>query len=721
MSTLRERLAEQLARFDEEAFVALANKGLLRRAHKDLEKYPAPVVAETPGLVTVALGEYRIQFDARGPAQARCSCPATSVCQHILAAAIFLQRATHSEAPKPQATPPESESQGVPAPHEVSAADGLAAVKAELLRISVDELVKHAGRAGYRWAWQFVQDLDPERGLTLSGDRHVVMMFERPRMRLRYLGGGLESMIADIEVAQIEKYRVAAVLAFQRANGIETPPPEPAGQARAGSLNLGQDHGPGGTDGEALADSRSRLLCSTAQIMCECTELGLSHLSRAIHERFATLAVWAQGAEYHRLALMLRRIADHIEQLLERAGGADEHRLLDELTIAYGLVSSLNHNAQQGKSPARFVGAARSRYEQAHSCELLGLGAVAWRSAAGYVGLTMLFWSPAHKEFLSCSDARPEGQGGFSPRARYKAVGPWTGLGAPALATGRRLNISGAQINAAGRLSASSNTHAALLPLDAPGQFAALLMQFSSWSEVIRSRNAARRSLLAEPQPMKDWVVLRPQRFGVAKFDAARQVLVWPVYDADDNQLNVELAYDEYTAHAIARIEAMKPSELGDGTLLVARLHSGDSGIVAEPLSLVRAQPLESGNGVDALHFDAEPEQGAVSKLLERLRSKRSSGQVSAPSAGAALPVPRFLVEYREELRRRAERGVGEDAAESQHAGKWADRAADLGFTAFKQIATTQLPAAAALLRTNYVRLQYERLIGEAADEPEFD
>jgi hypothetical protein len=109
--------------------------------------------------------------------------------------------------------------------------------------------------------------------------------------------------------------------------------------------------------------------------MCECMELGLSHLSRGIHERFATLAVWAQGAEYHRLALMLRRIAHHVEQLLERAGGADEHRLLDEITIAYGLVASLNYTASQGNSPSHLVGAARSRYEQAGSFELLGLGA----------------------------------------------------------------------------------------------------------------------------------------------------------------------------------------------------------------------------------------------------------------------------------------------------------------------------------------------------------
>ena len=693
---MREQLTGQLARFDDEAFAALANKGLLRRAYKDLEKYSTPVVEETPELVTVALGEYRVQFDVRGPSQAKCSCPANNVCQHILAAAIFLQRETHSGEPGPRSDAVVSTPQ------------------AELLQISVDELIKHAGKAGYRWACQFVRDLDPQRGLTISGDRHIVLMFDRPRMRLRYLGGGLASMIADIEVAQLEKYQVAAVLAYQQANGIETAALQSDDRARADSLNFGKDHAPSGTDDETITESRSRLRASSEQLMCECLELGLSHLSRGIHERFTTLAVWAQGAEYHRLALLLRRVADHVEQLLERAGGADEHRLLDELTIAYGLVSSLNHAALQGKSPAHLIGAARSRYEQAASCELLGLGALAWRSPAGYVGLTMLFWSPAQKEFLSCADARPEGQRGFDPRARYKAAGPWTGLGAPALTTGRRLQISGAQINAAGRLSASDSTTACLLPVDGPGQFAAQLMHFSSWPEAFQARNAARRSLLAEPKPMKDWTVLRPSRFGAARFDGARQVLVWPLYDADDNQLDLELAYDEYTSHAITRIEGMKPDGLRAGTLVVARLHPGVNGFVAEPMSLVRSESSEGVNVVDALHFDSPPEPGAMSKLLEKLRS---TDNTSTPAYAPVPQIPGFFVEYRADLRRRAERGVTQDTTETQDASRWTQKAADLGFTAFKQLTARQLPSAAALLRANYVRLQYERLMGDSDDE----
>src|SRR5690348_6776849 len=92
VSGLRARLVEQLARFDDDAFAALANRGLLRRAQKDLEKQRPEIVEEAEDAVTVGFGGHRIRFDARGPAFAQCSCPAAGVCQHILAAAIGLRQ-----------------------------------------------------------------------------------------------------------------------------------------------------------------------------------------------------------------------------------------------------------------------------------------------------------------------------------------------------------------------------------------------------------------------------------------------------------------------------------------------------------------------------------------------------------------------------------------------------------------------------------------------------
>jgi hypothetical protein len=536
VSRLLAQLQEQLARFDDEGFAALANRGLLRRAQKDLERLAVEIAQQTDTEVVVTVGEQRIRFDARGPAQASCDCPATGVCQHILAAAIGLKQRA-GEALAPPAAPAE---------------DPLEPLRASLLAIPAAELVKHAGKAGYRWAWQYLHDLGDRDAMQVTGDRHLVLALQRPRLTLRYMGGGLANLIADVELPQMEKYRVAAVLALRRALGQDVAPPEPAATPRTQALELGVDHQLAGSGAAALEDSRQRLRASARRLFGESIELGLAHLSSGMHERYTTLAVWAQGAEYHRLALLLRRIADHIELLLDRAGGADEHRLLDEITLANALVDALEAAAAQGLAPTELLGRARTRYDETGAMEVLGLGARPWRSASGYVGLTMLFWS-ARDGFMSCTDARPESLHGFDPIARYKAPGPWSGLGAPQRATGQRLSLVGAHLNEAMRLSARDSTSATVLSADAAAWSASQLRPWTRWADLMATRGA-QRSPLSRPAPMQDWVFLQPSRIGPCRFDDARQTLVWPLWDVDGAALMAELRFDRFTEDAMARI-----------------------------------------------------------------------------------------------------------------------------------------------------------------------
>jgi hypothetical protein len=701
VSAFRLQLDALLARFDEDGFVALANRGLLRRAQKDLEKLSVDIAEETSDALTVAFGEHRIRFDARGPSNAQCSCPASGVCQHILSAALGLQRLA--------ATPPTTEKQGEPK-------DALEPLRDALLGMTASELSKYAGKAGYRWAWQFVHDMDDPQAITISGEQHVVITFQRPRMTLRYMGGGIEALIADIDIKQIEKYRVAAVLAFQRAHGVEPVASEPTVKARSEALDLGMDHRLATPTSESLDQSRQRFRASAKQLLAEAAELGLAHLSQGIHERFATLAVWAQGAEYYRLALLLRRIADHVEMLLDRAGGADEHRLLDEMTLAFAILCALDEAATRGLAPAHLVGQARSRYEASSSLELWGLGANAWRSSSGYLGLTMIFWSPADEAFYSCTDARPQSLRGFDPIARYKAAGPWGGLGAPAQAAGRRLILTGAQINAGGRLSAAESTTATVVSDDPPGRIAERLKPWTSWSELMQARGVARRSLLAESKPMQDWVFLRPARFGSAKFEEARQTLCWPLHDTDDQCLMAELAFDNYTSHALTRIEAHEVGANGAGAIVVARVRPGSNPLVVEPLSLVFGDKLatSTGRAVDALYFDAPAQQGKASKLLNRLTRGLSARHAPDNQPVTESRVPSALRQTRHELQRQAERGVAAD----QHL-QWAgtvgalqDRAADFGLSAFASMKPANARAGEGILRLNFVCLQYENLFG---------
>ena len=73
--SIRTTVTAQLARFDDDAWVALANRGLLRRATKDLTSSTPEIVGDDSTL-RVQVGSHVVTFDARGPAAATGGGPA---------------------------------------------------------------------------------------------------------------------------------------------------------------------------------------------------------------------------------------------------------------------------------------------------------------------------------------------------------------------------------------------------------------------------------------------------------------------------------------------------------------------------------------------------------------------------------------------------------------------------------------------------------------------
>ena len=90
--SLLTRLRGVLAAFDDEALAGLANKGLVRRARKDLETIRPKVLepGDAAERLRVEVADAVAEL-ALLPAQLRCDCPASGICRHILAALIFVK------------------------------------------------------------------------------------------------------------------------------------------------------------------------------------------------------------------------------------------------------------------------------------------------------------------------------------------------------------------------------------------------------------------------------------------------------------------------------------------------------------------------------------------------------------------------------------------------------------------------------------------------------
>ncbi len=627
MSEALASLTDQLRRWDDDAWQALTSRGLLRRARKDLQSL-TPVLVSDAGPVEVQVDEWTVTIGQAGPGMAECTCGSSAACHHLVAAGLWLA-ARDCAPPQPD--------------HET--------LQVELMALTDDELTRHAGRAGLRWATALVLDRPPTVGTASSGS--VVITFDKPAAVVRYAGGGLPGLVLDPRADQAERLQVAAVLAYQQTHGrvlAQPAAPTAAGAARAAVAATRHEL--------ALGKLRSRVRQSTQRLIEDAMNIGLCHASAALGERFATLAVSAQGARYYRLALALRRAGDQVVHQVARSARSDERILLRELVFLHTLVAALALAAERGDTPERLAGSARASYHEAGPVHVIGLGGVSWRTGSGRHGVTALFWSPAQGRYLSWSDARPVAQSDyFDPFSRWWAPGPWNGLTCPAATAGNRVYLDHAKISDEGRLSGTERTTAVVSDLAASAVVEALPV-VDDWGVLAGEVHRGPRSLLDPPAPLASWATVCPARFEPPWFDSTRQTLVARLRDRRGATVDLELPYGDHTRQAIARVEAWAGRPPAPGSVVVAQWRpTAGGGLIGAPLSVISANERP---GVSVLAFGDEP--GSADLGIASIPGVATDrGQVGAGGAEVAvqakLPAP--LGELAALVQLWAERGVG--------------------------------------------------------------
>jgi hypothetical protein len=563
---LLSRITALISGFDDALWEALASKGLLRRARKDMEKGIAVELGqECSETLQIKVPPFVVSIPAAGPAQATCSCPAPGICHHILIAGLFLQARPSSPGTSATSSSPE-------------------AIRDEIGFFTPERLKTWAGPADYRAGVALFEKntLAP----AIEYGETVLIRLMPSGVEGRYVPhGGLDSMV--LPRSQAKRAAVAAILALRKSLGFELP------DIAAQQQSLIEMSGTPRTSKEILE--------SAAGVLEDAIQIGLSHASPVLVDRLVTLAVSARGANLPRVFLSLRSVADEVDSMLKREARADESRLLLVMARVYALMEALRRG---GDTPRiEFAGVNRSAYIEVPEIELFGVGAYTWKTGSGYEGLTVLFWSNQSKEFLSWSAAKP-GTQKFDPRQRFYGEGPWDGTQSPKQAGSSHLKLRNAGRTASGRLSGSTKTSALVLaptPLKTL-DFADRL--FTSWRALETYVRGKQPLGLRDPNQLELIVVLEPASFGTRKYDVISQSFAWDVYDRSDELIVMSLPFREWSQDAIRVLEALEPRE-NSGWRVICRAAIRDGVLSVEPLSILR--PEATDHPVFQLTFDVVP------------------------------------------------------------------------------------------------------------------
>lgn len=562
---LLSRIAALVAGFDDASWEALASKGLLRRARKDMEKGVSAELGEQAGdTLQIKVQAFTVCMPASGPAKATCTCPAPGICQHILIAGLFLQAQTPSTGEKPALCSAET-------------------IRDEITFFTRERLKSWAGASDYRAGISVLE----KNGLApvIEYGESILIRLMPSSVEARYVpGGGLDGMV--LPRAQSKRVAVAAVLALRKSLGLELP--EVATQTSLIEMS-------------GTPRTQKEILESAAAVLEDAVTIGLSHVSPIIVDRLVTLAVSAQGANLPRASLLLKTVADEVDSILKREARADESRLLLLMSRVYALMGAIRRGGETPKT--ELAGVSRSDYVDVPEIELFGVGAYTWKTGSGYEGLTVLFWTKQSKEFLSWAAARP-GTQKFDSRQRFYAEGPWDGTQSPQQVAMSQFKLRNARRTVNGRLSGSTKTSALVFGATPIQTLDFSNRLFHSWSDLDRYVRERQPLGLRDPNPLELIVVLEPASFGARGYDSISQSFSWELYDQADQHLTMTLPFRDWSKEAIRVLEALDPKE-NCRWRIVGRAAMRDASLSVEPISILRPESLE--RPVFQLAFDAIP------------------------------------------------------------------------------------------------------------------
>lgn len=587
------RLKASLAPFDDDAFAALANKGLVRRARKDLETTRPTILGPSGDRLRVEVGDAVVAVDPT-PSRSTCSCPADGTCRHVLAALIFLRESAPAGEP---AGPAADEAAAEPAPSPSSAE--------EILAVGDEVLAKWAGKALVGRA-----TLALTRGLPVEFEEAgaVVARFPTRNVTCRWMpGGGPAGMVCSCHAAEACEHKVAAILAFQAARGGRT---------------LDVPETPRGASADAPR-TRAEVLEAVADVTRQMVALGVSRPSRAAAERLRTLAVSAHGVDLPRLERSLRSLAEAVEQGLARTAQADAAGLLARAAHVEALAHAIRTRPHH-----TLIGEHRTSYEPVGDVEVVGMGARRWRSPSGYAGLTVVFWDRSANRWATWTEARPLTTGGVDPAQRFHAEGPWMGVASPAAAARHTLRLSGAYRNRLGRLSGRPGTRAFPVgsadPRSVPGRIVA-------WSDLADRARLLFGGGFRDRDEQDELVLLAPSAWAPAEFDPVRQELTRLVFDADGRSIPLVLRHDPEIPKAVEALENYDPASV-ESVLGILRL--GDGRLAVEPIALHGARGVFNVSLDSAPHASlSPPAAGDATVETDDEGNEVDEGEATVPSS----------------------------------------------------------------------------------------
>ncbi|MFT4295970.1 MAG: hypothetical protein QM582_11230, partial [Micropruina sp.] len=486
-------------RLDDDALAVLANRGLVRRAAKEVARIELDSAADAAvELRYTGAPPARVRLLPGGPRQATCGCPVAGVCVHIVAACVWVRETSPVELVETSGTSPVETH-----PPSVELVATQPDVAAELLALDPTAVNRSAGIAAVRTV---AAGIEPTPTTIENRGGSLRIAWPGAPEIVAVPGGGFAGMlVAGRHSDPVERaWRLEALVRLFALHGRGWTWPD-------------RVHSP-----DVVHPGQREAMTQARETIEALLRVGLARVGTDGVQRLTAAAQRARLAALPLLAILLTQAGGRAAAIAGRADDTSERQLLDALAGAWALAVAL-HGCPP-PLPSQLLGG-RGAGEEAETGVLLPLALRWWTAPSGARGLTALLWDLTHRRLETVSTGRAAGA---DPSFVRSWDGPllW-GVSASTLAGGR-FTLTGAERRDDGTLSPTTRTRVA-----PQASFADAPVDLGELATAVHgsARDAAAIGFLPSVAQLRVVLPRRLRGVGEPELDEVNQELVWPITD----------------------------------------------------------------------------------------------------------------------------------------------------------------------------------------------
>lgn len=569
-----DEMYQMLSQVDDDYLIGLSNKGIVKRAYKDLENAAVSVENEAAA-VDDAAKELTIFVDdvtcrlTLPIGESTCTCPSRSMCKHIVMAVIFAkgkfagqtsdkleaaEDASYNEIINGKEGNVKAAEETVKVTEEtaeatdgtVRTADGTIKVTdrnsqrqkktadfTELLEYSLSAIKKQLGISKLRTIYEHIV---MENKVSIEESSIVTVSLADEGMTVKLLVPP-EYSTCSCHKKELCVHKGEAMLRYQLAKKKIT---------IDGIADIIANEDEQGFDYEAVSLLADKIMDMLGEII----STGLARISPEHMESCERFAIMCHNLRLAEPEKKFRGFSDQLKLYFNRHASFRVERLLSDIAYIYGDMKRISK--PDAKALSEIAGRLRTEYAASKPLNLIGMGYRYFKSGAGYEGITVYFIEEHTGRFYTYTSARPMYyENKRTKKMTEKEEAPWGLPFSLEQLAQSRIHLSKCKVNSEGRLSSSQETVAEYLGVrtfDAEGirknsfyDFAGMFQKKFSpdWEKYMEER----------------LVLVYPEAIENAFFDNIRQQFFMLLKDSNGKYLKVRIAYSSEESYNIRYLE----------------------------------------------------------------------------------------------------------------------------------------------------------------------